>query len=262
MRKKNLIKFLKRDGRYLFSIGRYLIPTFYKARNGRPINLKDNRKKALIENSSEWSKYFDLMMKRAYSDYRVYKEVPLVIEDISKWDYCCDRYGVSDEEQRGRNYFLADYVFPDYNLIVEIDSNLHDFDYDKARDDYIKSTWGFKILRFYEFGSSPDSMDVFLNQLDIVLANKPDETIKLGYSDLIIDSFTHSAGTTTLNIIKKVDKYINKDNVPRGVRLYCNNILNFMEQYYLSSCEHCMKVFQVYFKYTYNINVIVTPSNP
>ena len=145
---------------------------------------------------------------------------------------------------------------------MEIDSNLHDYDYDKARDDYIKSTWGFNILRFFEFGSDPDSMNVFLDQLDIALANKPDETIKLGYSDLIVDSFTHSAGTTTLNIIKKVDKYINKGNVPRGVRLYCNNLLNFMEQYYLSSCEHCMKVFQIYFKYTYNINVILTPPNP
>ena len=124
MKNKKLLKFLKKDGRCLFSIGRYLIPTYYKTRKGCTISLKANRNKALIENSSEWSKYFDLMMKRAYSDHRVYKEVPLVIKDISKWESCCDRYRISDGEQRGRNYFLADYIFPEYNLIVEIDSNL------------------------------------------------------------------------------------------------------------------------------------------
>nr|DAR10923.1 MAG TPA: Very-short-patch-repair endonuclease [Caudoviricetes sp.] len=264
MRKKSLIKFLKRDGRYLFSIGRYLIPTYYKTRKGCTINLNSNRKKALIENTSTWSKYFDIIMKRAYPNYRVHKEVPLIIEDISKWNNCCNKYGVLDEEFRDRNYFLADYIFPEYNLIVEIDSNLHDYDYDKARDDYIKSTWGFKVLRFFEFGSDPDSMNKFLDQLDIKLANKPDETIKLGYSDLIIDSFTHNVGTTTLKIIKKVDKYINKGNVPRGrgVQLCCNKLLSFMEQYFLISCEQFMEVFQSYFKYTYNINVFVTPSNP
>jgi hypothetical protein len=262
MKKKKLIKFLKRDGRCAFKIGRYVIPTYYKTRNGCTISLKDNRDKALIKNTSEWSKYFDLMMKRAYSDYMVHKEVPLIIEDISKWESCCDRYRISDEEQRGRNYFLADYVFPEYNLIVEIDSNLHDYDYDRARDDYIKSTWGFKILRFFEFGRDPDSMDVFLDQLDIVLENKPDKIIGLGYSDLIIESFTYSIGPTTLKIINKVDNYINRDKVPKGVLLYCNSLLSIIDQYTLNTCEDRMEVFQMYFKYTYNIDVIVTPSNP
>lgn len=82
MKNKKLLKFLKKDGRCLFSIGRYSIPTYYKTRKECTISLKANRNKALIENSSEWSKYFDLMMKRAYSDHRVYKEVPLVIEDF------------------------------------------------------------------------------------------------------------------------------------------------------------------------------------
>ena len=262
MKNKKLLKFLKKDGRCLFSIGRYSIPTYYKTRKECTISLKANRNKALIENSSEWSKYFDLMMKRAYSDHRVYKEVPLVIEDISRWKSCCDRYRISDGEQRGRNYFLADYIFPEYNLIVKIDSNLHDFDYDKARDDYIKSTWGFKILRFFEFGSDPDSMDVFLNQLDIVLANKPDKTIKLGYSDLIDYSITKVLGTTTLEAIDRLEKYIICNNVPGGVQLLGNNILSFSELDLLNSCEECKDILQGYFRYAYNIDVIVTPLNP
>lgn len=262
MKNKKLIKFLKRDGRYLFKIGRYLIPTYYKTRNGCIISLDANRNKALTKNVSNWSKYFDLIMKRAYPDYSIYKEVPLIIGDIPKWDYYCDKYGVLDEDYRDRNYFLADYIFPEYNLIVEIDSNLHDYDYDKARDDYIKSTWGFSILRFHEFGRSPDSMDKFLDQLDIMLANKPDKAIKLGYSDLIIESFIHNYGSNTLKIINKVDKYINRNNVPRGVLLYCNSLLSFVDQYSLNTCESRMEVFQNYFKYTYNIDVIVTPSNP
>ena len=262
MMNKRLLKFLKRDGRCLFSIGRYLIPTYYKTRKGCTISLKANRDKALIENESSWSKYFDLIMKRAYSSYRVYKEVPLIIEDISKWDNCCDKYKVLDEDSRGRNYFLADYIFPEYNLIVEIDSNLHDYDYDKARDDYIKSTWGFKILRFFEFGSSPDSMDVFLNQLDIVLGSKPDKTIKLDYSDLIIDSITEDVGTTTLEAIDRLEKYIICNNVPGSVQLLGNNILSFLELDFLNSCEECKGILQRYFKYVYNIDVIVTPLNP
>ena len=262
MKKKKLIKFLKEDGRCLFNIGRYIIPTYYKTRNRCTINLKANRDKALIENASNWSKFFDLMVKRLYSNYVVYKEFPLVIEDYSRWESCCDRYGISDKEQRGRNYFLADYIFPDYNLIVEIDSNLHDFDYDKARDDYIKSTWGFKILRFYEFGSSPGSMDMYLDQLDLVLANKPSDVINLDYSDLIIKSFVHAFGPTTLKAINKVEKYIYRKRVPKGVQLSCDGILNFLELYSLNFYEERMKVLQFYFKYTYNIDVIVTPSNP
>lgn len=262
MKKKNLLKFLKKDGRYSFKIGRYLIPTYYKTRNGCTINLETNRNSALIENESKWSKFFDLMVKRIYSNEIVYKEVPLIIEDISKWDSCCDRYEISDEEQRGRNYFLADYVFPEYNLIVEIDSNLHDYDYDKARDDYIKSTWGFNMLRFFEFGSNPDSMDKFLDQLDIVLANKPDKTIKLGYSDLIIESLTHIVGTTTLDAIDRIEKYIICNNVPGGVQLLGNNILSFLELDFLNSCKECKDILQGYFRYAYNIDVIVTPLNP
>lgn len=262
MMNKKLIKFLKRDGRCLFSIGRYLIPTHYKTRKGSTINLNSNRDKALVENASTWSKYFDIIMKRAYSDYRVYKEVPLVIEDISKWDNCCDKYEVLDKDSRGRNYFLADYIFPEYNLIVEIDSNLHDYDYDNTRDDYIKSTWGFNILRFFEFGSDPDSMDVFLNQLDIKLANKPDKTIKLGYSDLIIDSITKEVGTTTLDAIDRLEKYIICNNVPGGVQLLGNNILSFLELDFLNSCEGCKDILQGYFRCAYNIDVVITPLNP
>lgn len=49
MKNKKLLKFLKKDGRCLFSIGRYLIPTYYKTRKGCTISLKANRNKALIE---------------------------------------------------------------------------------------------------------------------------------------------------------------------------------------------------------------------
>lgn len=33
---------------------------------------------------------------------------------------------------------MADYFIHDYNFIVEIDSQYHNEEYDKARDDYIK----------------------------------------------------------------------------------------------------------------------------
>lgn len=40
----------------------------------------------------------------------------------------------------------------EYNFVVEIDSRLHNVDYDKARDEYLMIEYGIKTLRFYEFG--------------------------------------------------------------------------------------------------------------
>ena len=105
-------------------------------------------------------------------------------------------------------------------------------------------------------------MDVFLNQLDIVLANKPDKTIKLGYSDLIDYSITKVLGTTTLEAIDRLEKYIICNNVPGGVQLIGNNILSFSELDLLNSCEECKDILQGYFRYAYNVDVIVTPLNP
>ena len=51
MKNKRLLKFLKKDGRCLFSIGRYLIPTYYKTRKWCTISLKANRNKALLGNN-------------------------------------------------------------------------------------------------------------------------------------------------------------------------------------------------------------------
>ena len=68
------------------------------------------------------------------------------------WGSICKNNKITEEEYLHRNYFLTDYFFPEYNLAVEIDSDLHDQEYDKARDFYIKSNWGIDIIRMYEFG--------------------------------------------------------------------------------------------------------------
>ena len=117
------------------------------------------------------------------------REFPLLVRNMKAWKQYCLNHSVTDPDKLGRNYFLADYFFPDYNLIVEIDSNIHDEWYDSARDDYVNIVYGIHVMRLFEFGEPStevariDDFGIALNRL------KYSRPVNLDNSDLILSMF-------------------------------------------------------------------------
>lgn len=151
MNKNALLKYLEGSRDYTFRIEDYIVPKFIENINGYPIDIQDNRNNALRQGSA-WSPKFRSMLQNTYPDLRFVREFPFVIDDR-------------------RYYFIVDYLFPDYNFIVEIDSDLHKTDYDKARDNYILFSYQIPTLRLFEFGKD-DNSDLYLtDEFHIELLN-------------------------------------------------------------------------------------------
>lgn len=64
------------------------------------------------------------------------------------WGSICKNNKITEEEYLHRNYFLTDYFFPEYNLAVEIDSDLHEYLGDESVDSavFCMSLWGTNYL--------------------------------------------------------------------------------------------------------------------
>lgn len=218
MNSEILKNFLLSSSDYCFRVGPYIVPKSIVGSKGSLVNLRENWEKGLIENESTWSRYFETILNCCYNKVLYQKEVPLIIEKgkIMKWKNLCGRNKVTDFDSIMRSYFLADFVFPEYNLIVEIDSDLHDQNYDKARDEYIKDEWGFEILRFPDFGSSPENMRYHLGQFNNELSNK---VVKRGpildYRNAAYDAFC-SINRDIMNILDEIEAVILGDKKRPG----------------------------------------------
>ena len=86
---------------------------------------------------------------------------------------------------------MADYYFPDYNLVVEIDSDLHDSNYDSARDDYIKEVWDCNILRFPEFGCTAGNQSYCIKQFNSAIKEKQIITNNIVYNKTLLSRFKY-----------------------------------------------------------------------
>ena len=159
MRKDRLLKYLEGSRDYTFRIDNYIVPKFIENMNEYPIDIQKNRNNALIQGSA-WSPKFRGMLQSTYPDLRFVREFPFVIDNREYWENLCDEFNLTEEDKR-RNYFFTDYLFTDYNFIVEIDSSLHKTDYDKARDNYILFSYQIPNLRLFEFGRD-DNSDLYL----------------------------------------------------------------------------------------------------
>ena len=87
---------------------------------------------------------------------------------------------------------MVDYFIHDYNFIVEIDSQYHNEEYDKARDDYIKREYGLDIIRFYEYGR--DANQKFLDDFEFLVnycKRLNVVPVKISYSDSIIYNYLY-----------------------------------------------------------------------
>lgn len=182
------MRYLKDNREYSFRLGDFIIPKYISSIKGNKINLARNRINNLNQGSS-WSPKFRELLKDYYPGLYNIREFPLLIEDRKYWNSLCDQYNVS-EKGRNRNYFLADYLFPDYNFIVEIDSELHDLNYDIARDNYIVFSFGVSTLRLFEFGRDPLSDIPLINDFDIELYRmKHGGRALVDYSSAIVNRF-------------------------------------------------------------------------
>ena len=189
MNKNALLKYLEGSRDYTFRIDDYIVPKFIENINGYPIDIQDNRNNALRQGSA-WSPKFRSMLQNTYPDLRFVREFPFVIDDRKYWESLCDEFDLTDEERR-RYYFIVDYLFPDYNFIVEIDSDLHKTDYDKARDNYILFSYQIPTLRLFEFGRN-DNSDLYLTDefhVELLSMKKSGCKFRPGFSMYLIKRF-------------------------------------------------------------------------
>lgn len=223
MRKDKLVEFLIRSG-FTFQVGEFIIPAFIFNKDNKTIDLRENRFSTFKERKSTWVRFFELIINRYYPNLNYCREVPLIIEDRNLWrNFCVTEDVDCTPEILDRNYFLADYIFPEYNLMVEIDSNLHDKEYDNARDDYVKSTWGFNILRFFEFGSNPSSMGKYLDRLDQATSPRNRNNAILDYSGYLENWFI-TKFPKVYNLIDQIELDLsNYKGVIKSIKLH--NIL-------------------------------------
>ena len=200
-----LINYLKRNRDYCFNVGQYGFPKMLETNKGFDIDLEDNRKKSLNQGSN-WSPNFKKVLDSEFKGVKYHREFPLIVRNMKAWEHYSMNHNVTDPDKLGRNYFLADYFFPDHNLIVEIDSDMHDQWYDSARDDYVNIVYGLHVMRLFEFGEPStevariDDFGIALNRL------KYSRPVNLDNSDLILYMFYKSNKDIidALNVIEGV----------------------------------------------------------
>lgn len=115
-----------------------LYPVYVRCSTGKIVNFKSiiqpnprsrkkfTRRKQLIKRSLQ-AKIFDSLINIGYFDpLPVIKEFPIVI--------------LNSKRLKGQDglFVLLDYYFPTLGLAVELDSDYHDPDKDKIRDEYLK----------------------------------------------------------------------------------------------------------------------------
>lgn len=190
MRKKKLLKYLIGNRDYTFKIKNYLIPKQFVTVKNNPIDLEQYRENNLVQGST-WSPKFREFLDNKHKSIGYIREFPLIIKDQNLWLSLCKIYQVP-KVLRSRNYFMVDYFIHDYNFIVEIDSQYHNEEYDKARDDYIKREYGLDIIRFYEYGR--DANQKFLDDFEFLVnycKRLNVVPVKISYSDLIIYNYLY-----------------------------------------------------------------------
>jgi len=127
-----------------------LYPVYALSESGRVINFKSviypnsrSKKKFTrnkqLSNRSLQAKIFDALIEVGYfKPLIVYKEFPIVIQNSMRIP-----------GQKGM-FVLLDYFFPQLRLAVELDSELHDQEKDKLRDQYLEKI-GIKVWRLLNF---------------------------------------------------------------------------------------------------------------
>lgn len=192
------------------------------------INLEEIRNRDLQGLDSSYSKNFRESIKAIRKSsrnkkfwYNYIQEFPIVITDTIRWRKILIEFGITDRKYFHRRYFKLDYFFPTTGIAVEIDSSLHNRIYDKARDLYIKETFGIETIRFEE------------NQQDLeLLKQRSNEIIKdkisSGFSEeskITLDFFQEQLDTKTIlfrDIEIGYENFYISDEIILEKNYYCN----------------------------------------
>lgn len=258
METKRLKRYLRGNDRYTFMVDGYRFPKFLNTTKSKVIDLEDNREQNLHQ-GSRWSPNFKNFLDTKHKSVKYIREFPILIRDRKLWKALCTRYQLGGDKL-SRNYFLIDYFMPDFNLLVEIDSQLHEIDYDKARDDYIRLKYGLETIRFYEYGRySYQTFEDNFQFLKCYCRYHGSTPIKFNYLGVVIKSYK-TINYRILPIIDKIERYLLYNK--RTVLALDNYIISKSDLYYLSN--KLDKFYEVcsYIKYQYNVDVIIAPLNP
>lgn len=256
MDKKILKRYLRGNNRYSFMVDGYLFPKFLISTKNNIIDLEDNREQNLHQ-GSRWSPNFKNFLDTEYKSVRYIREFPIIIKDRKLWKSLCTKYQL-DEDKLGRNYFLVDYFMPDFNLLVEIDSQLHEIDYDKARDDYIRLKYGLETIRFYEYGRY--SYQTFENNFQFLKCYcryHGSTPIKFNHKFLIMSSYI----IINRKVIPTIQRFEKLVLSKKGINKIVLSRKNLSEAEYLLLLYKIKYLYEFinYFKTLYNIDVIMKP---
>ena len=253
MRRKKLLKYLRGNGDYTFKIKNYLIPKQILTVKDHCINLEQNRENNLKQGST-WSPKFQEFLDTKHKNIDYIREFPLAIKNQNLWLSLCKVHQVPKELQ-SRNYFLADYFIHEYNFIVEIDSQYHNVEYDKARDDYVKLEYGLDVLRFYEYGK--DVGQKFLNDFEFTInycKRSNVVPVKISYSDLIVTSYL-SINSKLAKVIVNAEHILAENKNKKILILTPDNLSQ--SDYSQLLKEKNLNEITNYFRFTYGTRVIL-----
>ena len=253
MKRKRLLKYLRGNGDYTFKIKNYLIPKQFVTVKNNPIDLEKNRENNL-EQGSTWSPKFREFLDTKHKSIGYIREFPLIIKDQKLWLSLCKVHQVP----KGlwcRNYFMVDYFIHDYNFIFEIDSQYHNEEYDKARDDYIKREYGLDIIRFYEYGK--DANQKFLDDFEFLVnycKRLNVVPVKISYSDVILTSYL-CINFDIITVIKGAESLLALRKNKKTLVLTSENLSS--SEYLELLDERNLNEITNYFKFIYGTRVIL-----
>lgn len=253
MKKKRLLKYLRGNRDYTFKIKNYLIPKQFVTIKNNPIDLEKNRENNLEQGSTRSPK-FRKFLDTKHKSIGYIREFPLIIKDQKLWLSLCKVHQVP-KGLWSRNYFMVDYFIHDYNFIVEIDSQYHNEEYDKARDDYIKREYGLDIIRFYEYGKDAnqkflDDFEFFVNyckRLNVV-------PVKISYSEVILTSYL-SINLELAKVIINAEQLLVESKNKKVLVLSPDNLSGSDYSQLLN--EKNLNEITNYFRFTYGTRVIL-----
>lgn len=259
MERKKLLRYLKGNRDYTFKIRNFTIPKNIITVKGKLIDLEDNRKKNLKQ-GSKWSPNFKELLDTEYNYVDYIRVFIFLIRDRMLWERICWKYNI--EKNINTNYFIVDYFLHEYNFVVEIDSKLHNVDYDRARDEYLMIEYGIKTLRFYEFGKISYDNFIGLFKFNLSLFSRCslfNNNSRLDYSRNIIQAYLDQ-NKRVLPLIIRLEDFIlsqrSKGIFIKKVRLSDKNLdlANFL---LLKYNIKYLKELVNYFHTIYNISVVL-----
>ena len=258
----NILKgMVTRCSDYSFQIDSYTFPKQIKSYSEKIIDLEQNRSQNLQQGSNGSRCFEDYLIKRC-RNLQYCKEFPFILDNVDLWKEICDYYKV-DTDKIKRNYFLADFFFPEFNILVEIDSGYHDAVYDKARDEYIQEVWGTKSLRSYMYNPSSvkfrsDFKKAIKCRRDFKARNNITGDVYIDYSNLSVDCF-YIINEDIIGLINKIEHLMLKRFNLRSAEFEVPlSKLSSLEKFLIQDDNILQRVRFIFFS-VYSVYVSTTP---